>query len=60
MVLSMDEKAQVAFDYLVLLTFVLALVVAISALIVHIRTLSLTAVKDALNIRGELLQSLMR
>ena len=57
---SMDERAQVAFDYLILLTFVLALVVAISALVVHIRTLADTAINDALNIRGSLLQSLMR
>jgi uncharacterized protein (UPF0333 family) len=56
----MDNKAQVAFDYLILLTFVLALVVAISALVVHIRTLADTAINDALNIRGSLLQSLMR
>jgi|GEM_PF-3344332 len=56
----MDNKAQVAFDYLILLTFVLALVVAISALIIHVRTLADTAINSALNIRGSLLQSLMR
>lgn len=55
-----EEKAQVAFDYLILLTFVLALVIAVSVLIMYLKTVAEEAVKEAGNIREPLLSSLMR
>ena len=55
-----EEKAQVAFDYLILLTFVLALVITVSILITYLETVALEAVKEAGNIREPLLSSLMR
>jgi len=54
------EKAQVAFDYLILLTFVLALVITVSILITYLTTVAQEAVKEAENIRTSSLSSLMR
>jgi len=55
-----EEKAQVAFDYLVLLTFVLALVIAVSILITYLTTVAQEAVTKAGNVRNSSLSSLMR
>jgi len=55
-----EEKAQVAFDYLILLTFVLALVITVSILITYLKTVAQEAVTEAGNIRRSLLSSLMR
>ncbi len=55
-----EKKAQVAFDYLILLTFVLALVIAVSVLIMYLKTVADEAVTEAENLREPLLSSLMR
>jgi len=44
-----EEKAQVAFDYLILLTFVLALVITVSILITYLKTVAQEAVKEVEN-----------
>ncbi|MEM4662932.1 MAG: hypothetical protein QXM75_02840 [Candidatus Diapherotrites archaeon] len=56
----MDKKAQVSFDYLTLLAFVIALVVAASVLIVYIDIIASNLRTEILKIQSSLLQSLMR
>lgn len=53
---SMDRKAQVATDYLLLLSFVISLGLAISAIVVHLFNLSLNIEREALEVRRKLLQ----
>lgn len=54
-----ERKAQVAFDYLILLTFVLGLVIAVSILITYLTTVAQEAVTEAGNVRESVLNSLM-
>lgn len=58
MILS-ERKAQVAFDYLILLTFVLGLVIAVSILITYLTTVAQEAVTEAGNMQASVLSSLM-
>ncbi len=55
----MDSKAQVAFDYLVLLTFVIALVAGVSVIVIYIGNIASSMISEALNLRTALLQSLV-
>ncbi len=57
--IALEEKAQVAFDYLILLTFVLGLVIAVSILVTYLQTVANEAVKEAGNIRISILNSMM-
>ncbi|MCX8189617.1 MAG: hypothetical protein N3F05_00070 [Candidatus Diapherotrites archaeon] len=52
----MENKAQVATDYLIMLSFVLSLGLAISAIVVHLINLSLNMERETSEIRRKLLQ----
>ncbi|MEM4662931.1 MAG: hypothetical protein QXM75_02835 [Candidatus Diapherotrites archaeon] len=52
----MNNRAQVATDYLILLSFVISLSIAIATLIVYITNLCLGFEKEAAEIRRRLLQ----
>lgn len=56
----MDKKAQVSFDYLTLLAFVIGLLVAASVLIVYIEIIANNLRTEVLKMQSSLLQSLMR
>ncbi|MCX8189616.1 MAG: hypothetical protein N3F05_00065 [Candidatus Diapherotrites archaeon] len=56
----MNKKAQVSFDYLTLLAFVIALVVAGTVLVVYIEIIADNLRTEVLKMQSSLLQSLMR
>jgi len=55
----MEEKAQVSFDYLIILTFVLGLVVVVSALVVAMQNIVDKALGRVLNYRAQTLSSIL-
>ncbi|MEM4598813.1 MAG: hypothetical protein QW400_03955 [Candidatus Diapherotrites archaeon] len=52
----MNNRAQVATDYLLLLSFVISLGLAISAVVVHLVNLSINMEREASEVRRKLLQ----
>lgn len=56
----MDAKAQVSFDYLIILTFVLGLVVVVSVLVTAMQNIVLKATGKVLNYRNETLSSILK
>ena len=55
----MEERAQVSFDYLIILTFVLGLVVVVSALVTAVQNLSRTAIGRVIDYRAKTLSSIL-
>ncbi len=56
----MEERAQVSFDYLIILTFVLALVVVVSVLVNAMRGIVLKATGKVLDYRTQTLTSILK
>ena len=56
----MEERAQVSFDYLIILTFVLGLVVVVSVLVTAMQNIVLKATGKVLNYRNETLSSILK
>jgi len=56
----LDEKAQVSFDYLILLTFVLGLVVVVSVLISAVQGIANRATGRINNYRDSTLTSILK
>ncbi len=56
----MEERAQVSFDYLIILTFVLALVMVVSVLVTAMHNIVMVTSEKVLNYRNEILSSLLR
>ena len=56
----MEDKAQVSFDYLIILTFILGLVVVVSVLVVAIQDIADRAVVQVNNYRDSTMTSLLK
>jgi hypothetical protein len=55
----MEERAQVSFDYLIILTFALSLTVVASVLIQVVNTIAASAIQRIMNYRDSALSSLV-
>lgn len=56
----MKERAQVSFDYLIILTFVLGLVIVVSVLVMTIQDIADRATGRVLNYRDSTLSSILK
>ena len=56
----MEEKAQVSFDYLIILTFVLGLVVVVSVLVTAIKGIANKAMGKIFDYRDSTLASILK
>ncbi|MEM0360294.1 MAG: hypothetical protein QXK06_03085 [Candidatus Diapherotrites archaeon] len=56
----MDERAQVSFDYLILLTFVLGLVIVVSVLVTAVQGIADRAIAKIRNYGDSTLSSILK